>query len=150
MLMVQRLSLQSLMEQMLKRYGISMEIVLHWLHTQNGYQFYNMATLSTTGKNVTISGHTTHTFPMPYNIKPSDASAWYISNNDNDYDLNRASIIEGSNFYIEKVTSLPITFKGEYASFYSPVDLTIPDNANLKVYTGTMNGNKSYLPCCRR
>lgn len=48
-------------------------------------------------------------------------------------------------YFLEKVTSLPITFKGEYASFYSPVDLTIPDNANLKVYTGTMNGNKSYL-----
>ena len=48
-------------------------------------------------------------------------------------------------WYLTEVTSLPITFKGEYASFYSPVDLTIPDNANLKVYTGTMNGNKSYL-----
>ena len=48
-------------------------------------------------------------------------------------------------WYLTEVTSLPITFKGEYASFYSPVDLTIPDNANLKVYTGTMNGDKSSL-----
>lgn len=41
---------------------------------------------------------------------------------------------------VEAVESLPITFKGEYASFYSPVDLEIPDNADLKVYTGTLNG----------
>ena len=43
-------------------------------------------------------------------------------------------------YFLEKVTSLPITFRGEYASFYSPVDLEIPDNADLKVYTGTLNG----------
>lgn len=37
---------------------------------------------------------------------------------------------------VTTVTSLPITFRGEYASFYSPVDLEIPNNSNLKVYTG--------------
>lgn len=41
---------------------------------------------------------------------------------------------------IEPVESLPITFIGEYASFYSPVDLTIPGDAGVKVYTGTING----------
>ena len=46
---------------------------------------------------------------------------------------------------IEPVESLPITFNAEYASFYSPVDLTIPDNANLKVYTGTLNGGYLHL-----
>lgn len=113
----------------------------HLVNYNGGYQFSNMATLNTTGIDIAITGHTTHsTFPMPYNIKPSNASAWCVSNDDNDYQLNRSSITEGCNFYIESVTSLPITFKGEYASFYSPVDLTIPDNAGLKVYTGTLNG----------
>lgn len=47
---------------------------------------------------------------------------------------------ERCEWIVEPVTSLPVTFRGEYASFYSPVDLTIPDNAGLKVYTGTLNG----------
>ena len=51
----------------------------------------------------------------------------------------------GYNFNIEEVTSLPITFKGEYASFYSPVDLTIPEGEGIKVYTGALNGNKTSL-----
>lgn len=40
---------------------------------------------------------------------------------------------------VEEVTSLPVTFAGEYASFYSPVDLTIPDG--VEAYTGTVNGD---------
>lgn len=48
--------------------------------------------------------------------------------------------VDNNTFTIEAVTTLPVTFRGEYASFYSPVDLTIPDNADLKVYTGTLNG----------
>lgn len=109
----------------------------HLVNYDKGYQFSSMATLNETGVGMTISGHTTHTvFPMPYNIKPSNASSWYVTNTDEDYDLNRASVTEGSNFYVEQVTSLPITFRGEYASFYSPVDLEIPNNSNLKVYTG--------------
>ena len=42
-------------------------------------------------------------------------------------------------FTIEEVTTLPVTFAGEYASFYSPVDLTIPEEY-VEVYTGTLNG----------
>ena len=40
---------------------------------------------------------------------------------------------------LETVTTLPVTFVGEYASFYSPVDLTIPEE-DVEVYTGTLNG----------
>ena len=46
-------------------------------------------------------------------------------------------------FTLEAVTSLPVTFAGEYASFYSPVDLSIPDG--VKVYTGTLNEAKTVL-----
>lgn len=42
---------------------------------------------------------------------------------------------------VEPVTSLPVTFVGEYASFFSPVDLTIPEDAGVTVYTGTVNGD---------
>lgn len=41
-------------------------------------------------------------------------------------------------WYIQEVPSLPVTFAGEYASFFSPVDLTIPEG--VEVYTGTVNG----------
>lgn len=59
----------------------------------------------------------------------------------NDRDLSReADAASGACWTLESVTSLPVTFNGEFASFYSPVDLTIPDNANLKVYTGTLDG----------
>jgi hypothetical protein len=47
---------------------------------------------------------------------------------------------ERCEWIVEPVTSLPVTFIGEYASFYSPVDLTIPGDAGVKVYTGTVNG----------
>lgn len=44
---------------------------------------------------------------------------------------------------ISKVTSLPVTFYGEYASFYSPVDLTLP--SGVKAYTGKLNGDNTKL-----
>ena len=82
-----------------------------------------------------------------YNIKFSyNSSTRYLyANKDNLYSDSGGSSpsgsdTEGYNFELESVTSLPVTFRGEYASFYSPVDLTIPDNADLKVYTGTLNG----------
>ena len=43
-----------------------------------------------------------------------------------------------SGWTIEPVESLPVTFKGQFASFYSPVDLTLP--SGVKAYTGTLNG----------
>jgi len=106
----------------------------HLVNYDKGYQFSSYATLNTTGIGMTISGHTTHTdFPMPYNIKPSDANGWYVTNDDNDYNLNRATVTEGSNFYVEKVTSLPITISAAgYATLYAPVALTIP--SGVKAY----------------
>lgn len=49
----------------------------------------------------------------------------------------------GYHFYVEEVESLPITFNGEYASFYSPVDLTLP--SGVKAYTGKLNGENTVL-----
>ncbi len=44
-----------------------------------------------------------------------------------------------NSFTIEPVEALPVIFKGQYASFYSPVDLEIP--TGVKAYTaGTVNG----------
>lgn len=61
-------------------------------------------------------------------------------------DLSRENDIANSACWtVEEVSSLPITFNAEYASFYSPVDLTIPDNSDLKVYTGTLNGGYLHL-----
>ena len=44
---------------------------------------------------------------------------------------------------LEEVTTLPVAISGEYASFYSPVDLTIPEG--VEVYTATLNGAKDRL-----
>lgn len=44
---------------------------------------------------------------------------------------------------IEPVESLPVTFKGQYASFYSPVDLTLP--GGVQAFTGAVNGNRFTL-----
>lgn len=46
-------------------------------------------------------------------------------------------------FTLEAVSSLPITFKGKYASFYSPVDLSLP--SGVKAYTGMLDGENSKL-----
>ena len=63
------------------------------------------------------------------------------------YDTGHANIAELDRYslataqcrwYIQEVPSLPVTFSGEYASFFSPVDLTIPEG--VEVYTGTVNG----------
>ena len=69
----------------------------------------------------------------------------YSHSDNKTYANQQGSKADETDWYIEEVTSLPITFKGEYASFSSPVDLTIPENEDLKVYTGTLNGDKTYL-----
>ncbi len=73
------------------------------------------------------------------NVNPSTGSPWYVQDDTADYTLNRWSKGNqvGSNFQVEAVTSLPVTFAGQYASLYSPVDLTIPDG--VKAYTGELN-----------
>ena len=64
----------------------------------------------------------------------------------NGTDLSRENdAASGACWTIESVTSLPITFKGEYASFYSPVDLDIPDGVGVKAYTGTLTNNNTIL-----
>ena len=55
-----------------------------------------------------------------------------------------SSVIERAEWTIEAVEDIPVTFKGEYASFYSPVDLTIPEEG-VEVYTGTLNDAKTVL-----
>lgn len=65
---------------------------------------------------------------------------WGIDNSD----LFRvADAASGACWTIESVTTLPVTFKGQFASFYSPVDLEIPEG--VKVYTGTLSGDKLIL-----
>jgi len=73
-----------------------------------------------------------------------------LSSTDGNAYSNRYITINGSvlsqgqgTWSIEPVESLPVTFKGQFASFYSPVDLEIPDG--VKVYTGTLNGDKLLL-----
>lgn len=48
-----------------------------------------------------------------------------------------------SGWTIEPVESLPVTFKGQYASFFSPVDLSLP--AGVQAFTGTVNGDRFTL-----
>lgn len=75
-----------------------------------------------------------------HSLRSTDGNEW----------SNRYITIDGSvlsqgqgTWSIEPVESLPVTFKGQFASFYSPVDLEIPDG--VKVYTGTLNGDKLLL-----
>ena len=52
-------------------------------------------------------------------------------------------LYNNNSFTLEAVTTLPVTFKGIYASFYSPVDLSLP--SDVKAYTGTLSGDKLLL-----
>ena len=89
------------------------------------------------------SGYSTPT-PGTYRIRETDESngsiiAWtdgYLNGwGDGNHEL--------CEWIVEAAPSLPVTFKGQYASFYSPVDLEIPDGVN--VYTGTLSGDKLIL-----
>ena len=68
----------------------------------------------------------------------------------NSYHINRLSQLSNAadisygTWEIEAVEDIPVTFKGEYASFYSPVDLTIPEEG-VEVYSGTLNEEKMVL-----
>ncbi len=77
-----------------------------------------------------------------YAIKSSDIYFYdYMTNYTNSIDRSTAlgTDTRSNKWTIEEVTTLPVTFAGEYASFYSPVDLTIPEE-DVEVYTGTLNG----------
>ena len=53
--------------------------------------------------------------------------------------------VAGAMFYIEEVTTLPITIgEAGYATLYSPVALTIPEEG-VTAYTGTLNDDKTAL-----
>ena len=84
-----------------------------------------------------------------YNIKFNSNGIRYLyANKDNLYSDSGGSSpsgsnTEGYNFELESVTSLPITFKGQFASFFSPVDLTLA--AGVKAYTGTLTNNNTIL-----
>ena len=77
-----------------------------------------------------------------YAIKSSDIY-FYDHNSSTTTNLDRSTAVgtdtRSNKWTIEEVTTLPVTFAGEYASFYSPVDLTIPEE-DVEVYTGTLNG----------
>ena len=84
--------------------------------------------------------------PGMYYIKCGDNYMYgYDKDHDNIAKLDRYSSIQAQQcrWYIQEVTSLPITFKGQFASFYSPVDLTLADG--VKAYTGTLSGDKLIL-----
>lgn len=59
--------------------------------------------------------------------------------------VDRQGSLGGNNtdWTVVAVDKLPVTFHGQYASFYSPVDLEIPEG--VKVYTGTLSGDKLIL-----
>lgn len=59
------------------------------------------------------------------------------------FDRNGDTYASQCHMIIEPVEELPVTFKGKYASLYSPVDLTLP--SGVKAYTGTLNGEKTKL-----
>lgn len=116
----------------------------------SGYYLYNTSSSGTAsvrdvpGPNYSYKfDHITNHQLGALRIKNSSGDCWYSYNGINinssyNTNANRA-------FYFEEVTSLPITFKGEYASFYSPVDLTIPDGEGITAYTGELNGAKDAL-----
>lgn len=52
----------------------------------------------------------------------------------------------GYNFWLEEVETLPVTISSAgYASFYTPVALTIPAESGLEVYTGNVNTTDNTL-----
>ena len=118
----------------------------HLIAYSNGYQVKGNASgneeMQVGDKTITFSKSAVSSTFGYMNVTPDGCSPWYVSPDETDYVLNRwtGGTHDGQQFQVEAVTTLPITFAGEYASFYSPVALTIPDNNNLKVYTGTVNG----------
>lgn len=105
----------------------------------------NLQDIGGAGESFTFyeSGYSTPT-PGTYRIRETDNTngsiiAWtdgYLNGwGDGNHEL--------CEWIVEPVESLPITFKGEYASFYSPVDLTLADG--VKAYTGTLTNNNTIL-----
>ena len=119
---------------------------IHLIAYSNGYQVKGNASgnevMQVGDKTVTFSkSNVSSTFGY-MNVTPYGCSPWYVTPDASDYVLNRWSggSQNGQQFQVEAVTTLPVTFVGEYASFYSPVDLTIPEE-DVEVYTGTLNGD---------
>lgn len=75
-----------------------------------------------------------------HSLRSTDGNAW----SNRDITINGSVLAEGQGAWtIEAVESLPVTFRGQYASFYSPVDLTLPDS--VQAFTGTVNGDRFTL-----
>ena len=112
---------------------------------KNGY--YTASTcepgsLQTTAEEYTIEAPSE---PGLFTIKGGGYLYSWTDNNHMYFDRNGNNLVSECYMYIEEVTELPITFKGQYASFYSPVDLGIPENEGVTVYTGTLEGTKLTL-----
>lgn len=75
----------------------------------------------------------------------SVGNVYLYSTGSGNADRNTASdnFKQQNSFTIEAVDELPITFKGQFASFFSPVDLTLADG--VKAYTGTLTNNNTIL-----
>ena len=111
----------------------------------SGYGLYNTHSVAPIGSTLN-----TYTFSQGAQVgkycvqsNASGVGTYCFDNTSSGSKLDRYSTPVTSGSYqtdwtLEAVTSLPVTFAGEYASFYSPVDLTIPEG--VTVYTGTLNG----------
>ena len=75
----------------------------------------------------------------------SVGNVYLYSTGSGNADRNTASdnFKQQNSFTIEAVDNLPITFKGQFASFFSPVDLTLP--VDVKAYKGTLTNNNTIL-----
>lgn len=77
-----------------------------------------------------------------YNVKFNNERYLYAQLNGSNYftDAGNSAPADQYNFLLEEVTTLPVTISGAgYASFYTPVALTIPAESGLEVYTGNVN-----------
>lgn len=70
----------------------------------------------------------------------------YASNGYTDCWSAKSSLPKQGNFVIEAVDELPVTVSSlGYATFNSPVPVTVPTNENLKVYTATNSETSGYI-----
>ncbi|MCH5178504.1 MAG: hypothetical protein J1F13_02380 [Prevotellaceae bacterium] len=77
----------------------------------------------------------------------SETGTWFVQASvDGDSEMKSGQTnVAGAMFYIEEVTTLPITIgEAGYATLYSPVALTIPEEG-VTAYTGTLNDDKTAL-----
>lgn len=76
-----------------------------------------------------------------YNISFNDGGRWLYVNQNNYTDAGGRGTVNGYCFNLEEVTSLPVNVSAAgYATFYAPVDLTLPTGLEAFVVTSAENG----------